>query len=161
MSSEAGAGPNRTTETGEPSALEPGLRVSGRAMVILMILFGVTMTSAISFYWYFHSRPYRPLMYALGQEFPGSNPKIEGGRHKGGPKTLRIAMHSAFDPNDDAKFVPFRDRVLEIIPRHLDLRDFEVLELHTFYLQPQKEAVRRSWVAKVAELSLPPPKTGA
>jgi hypothetical protein len=128
--------------------------VSGRVVVFCMFLLGAAATVTMYVYWEANTRPFRPLTEAVGREFRHSLPKVEGGRGKKGPWTLRISLRVPFAPNaasPDAQRVV--NRVVELARRHADLSQYERFEVHLFEMRPQEEAVRQSFEFAAADVA--------
>lgn len=127
--------------------------IPGYWVVLGMFLMASVGTAIIFVYWEMHTRPFRPLTEAVGREFRHSLPKVEGGRHKQGPVTLRIAMTVPFKP---VKGVEETDavvrRVIELARQHTDVSRFEVLEVYLIQRLPESEAVTESFKYPVTEL---------
>lgn len=146
------------------TGLQTGQEFSGRLTVIVMLLAGVLSTVAIFLYWDQHTRPFRPLRVAIGRTFEKSRPLVEGGRNKGGPPSLRIAMTVLFDPNaDDDRAQAALRKVVELARAHVDLDKYEVLELNLLNFVPEKKTRERSMTVELPatfERSSSDPSTG-
>ncbi|MBA4030644.1 MAG: hypothetical protein C0478_07095 [Planctomyces sp.] len=130
-----------------------GNTVAGQYVVIAMIAFGLSIAVAVTIFWNAQTKPFRALTVALGQEFPKSNPRVEGGLPKKGPAKLRVVIRTFFDPNaESATYEEFKNRVLSTCAAKQDLAPFEQLELHALYFPPQKELVTRSCTIPVEEI---------
>lgn len=119
--------------------------ISGRAVVIGMLLVGLAAVAVMFIYWDLHTRPFRTLTEALGREFEHSLPKVEGGRRKRGPMTLRVSLRVPFTPTelslDEARVV---EQVSQLIRQHVDLRSYERVEVHLFEMRPEHDAVQHA-----------------
>ncbi len=123
--------------------------ISGKWVVLAMFIAGLMGTAVIFVYWEQHTRPFRALTEALGREYRHSTPKIEGGRYKTGPMTLRVSLQLPFRPVREAvETQAVIHRVLEITREQADLRPYEVLELHLIQRVPEKAATREVLVYK-------------
>jgi hypothetical protein len=130
--------------------LKSGQEFSGRLTVIAMLLVGVLSTAAIFIYWDQHTRPFRPLRVAIGRTFERSRPLVEGGRNRGGPPSLRIAMTVLFDPNaDDDQAQETLRKVVELARTHVDLDEYEVLELNLLNFVPEQKTRERSMTVEL------------
>lgn len=131
-----------TPETDVPPPLPPATRISGRVVVIAMFTFGITATAALWTYWTLHTGPFRPLQDALAQEFPGSLPRVDGGQRrlrKGTPKILRVVLRVEFDPiTETGKGQQVLDRVEEVSRRHIDLNEYDVLDVYLYEGIPEQ-----------------------
>lgn len=127
--------------------------IPGHWVVLGMFVMASVATALIFIYWEMHTRPFRPLTEAVGREFRHSLPKVEGGRHKQGPMTLRIAMTVRFKP---VKGVEETEavvrRVVELARQHTDVSRFEVLEVYLIQRLPESEAVTESFKFPTNEL---------
>lgn len=134
-------------------AAPPVRQISGTTVVIAMILAGLAATAVMFVYWDLHTRPFRPLTEAIGRTFKHSLPKVEGGRHKKGPMTLRIAMRVPFSPNDDEPAAQETLRtVCGLIRRHQDLTGYEKVQIHFFQMVPEEAAKSKSFELTPAEV---------
>lgn len=120
-------------------SVRPG--IPGRYVVLGMLATGLLATATIYIYWDLHTRPFRPLTEAIGREWKYSLPKVEGGTHKGGPATLRIAMRVPFPPEEtSAETQRVVNRLVELANAHSDWSRFEVLQVHLLQLAPERIA---------------------
>jgi hypothetical protein len=116
----------------------PGREISGKLVVAGMILMGLTATAVMLIYWDLHTKPFRPLTEAIGRTFKYSLPKVEGGRHKKGPMTLRIAMRVPFPPEVDEQSAQDTLAVVKgLIRQHADLTGYEQVQIHFFHMVPE------------------------
>jgi hypothetical protein len=124
-------------------------RVSGRAVVVGMFIFGIAATSILWMYWKLHTGPFRPFQDALAVEFPGSVPRVEGGQrkmHKGTPRILRVTLRVDFDPEADAeRGVAVLARVENVAARYVDLSEYEVLQAFLYHGVPEKDLRQREF----------------
>jgi hypothetical protein len=124
--------------------------------VFTIFAFAVVVISAMWVYLDRHTAPFRPLRRALATEFQDSAPKVEGGQErmsKNTPVTLRIIMRVEFNPNKDpVQAKEFATRVFNFSREHHDLSKYEVVEVHFFFLDPEKQI--EEWNVNVD------PKTG-
>jgi hypothetical protein len=127
--------------------------IPGHWVVISMFIVGACATALIFIYWEMHTRPFRPLTEAIGREFRHSLPKVEGGRHKQSPLTLRIAMRVPFKP---VKGVEETDtvvqRIIDLAKTHADVNKYEVLEVYLIQRVPEAEAITESFKFPTQEL---------
>ena len=131
----------------EPVTAEPQRhpwQISGKLVVVGMVLTGLLATGAIYTYWDLHTKPFRPLTEAIGRTFKNSLPKVEGGRHKKDPATLRIAMRVPFSPEiDDQAAQNTLRTVCELIRQHQDLAGYERVQIYFFQMVPEETAKSR------------------
>ncbi|QDU38143.1 hypothetical protein Mal4_24660 [Maioricimonas rarisocia] len=125
--------------------------ISGRWVVLGMLLFGILMTGSLAVYWELYTRPFRPAQEAIEATFPGSQPRVVGGRYKshkdGNPEVLRVVTRVDFDPSADEERSRERAAQLyEIVAANVDLDEYAVLEIHLYQLLPEDEL--RRWALK-------------
>lgn len=139
-----------TDETDSPETSD-SRSLRGRTVVLGMLAFGVLMVFAMWLYWEMYTRPFRPLQNAINAEFPGSSPRVVGGRHKShkedSPPLLRIIIRVDFDPETaDEQLLQQRvDRLRVLAGQHLDLTPYEMLEIHLIQRVPEEETRRRTF----------------
>jgi hypothetical protein len=141
------------SESASADAVAKPRELSGTAVVIGLFLLGLVAVVVMFVYWDLHTRPFRPLTEAVGREFQNSLPKVEGGRHKGGPMTLRISLRVPFTPNamsPDAHRVV--NRLVELARQHAPLEQYEVFEVHLVELRPEAEAVQQAFEFPASEV---------
>jgi len=141
---------NTTFPVNGSPAEPPRRRKWGRWVVIGMLLFAVGLTVTNWVYWKLHVAPFLPLQKLLAEEYEGSRPRVEGGQrkiHKGTPTILRVTMKVDFDPTGetgDRKADRFSAEVARFIRENYEpLADYEILELHFYWPQPEQE-IRQS-----------------
>lgn len=137
------------SQASSPAAAAPSHRPrTGPYVIAGMFLFAITVTTGLWTYWNLHTSPYRPLTDALGREFPGSSPRVEGGKHgmhRNTPRVLRIVMRVTFDPHaDDEQFAEQTDAILQLAREHVDMSEYDHCEMHLFQQLPEQEASLRS-----------------
>lgn len=132
-------------------------RVSGTAVVLGMLLLGSVATTVMYVYWDLHTKPFRPLTEAIGRTFKNSLPKVEGGRHKKGPNTLRVALRVPFTPEVDAGRTEETLAVVQdLIRRHQDLAGYDEVQIHLFQMVPEARLKSQRFIYKPDEIhSLP------
>lgn len=129
-------------------------QISGTLVVIGMLLMGVAATTVMFVYWHFHTKPFRPLTEAIGRTYKNSLPKVEGGRHKRGPMTLRVAFRVPFPPETDEAAAQLRLReICELIRKHQDLTGYEHVDIHMFQMVPEEAAKSRHFRLTPEEVS--------
>jgi hypothetical protein len=146
-----------TSATDQRSSGPPEVHyVRGRHVVLGMLGFGVLMVFSLWLYWEMYTRPFRPLQTAINAEFPGSSPRVVGGRHKshrdGSPPLLRIIIRVDFDPKtaDEQVLQQHVNRLHALAEQHLDLSPYEVLEIHLIQRVPEQETRRRKFEVPLA-----------
>ncbi len=132
-----------------------GKTVSGRLVVIVIVLFAIVLTGTIRVYMDKHNAPFRPVQHAIAEAFPGSAPRVEGGQrkiHKHTPGILRIVMKVDFDPNkDDDRVEQIVDRVQQLSAEHLEMSKYRQLDVHLFWPEPEQEIRKRMVSRKLGE----------
>ena len=132
--------------------------IPGKVVVVGMFAFAILLTGTLWIYTRLHNAPFIPLRRALATEYgrPAA-PRVEGGRHRKGPLTLRVVMTVDFDPS--AQDAPSRDRVaaidrriIELARQHVDLAQYEILEINLIQVIPEGNSPRRELKLKVSEL---------
>lgn len=118
--------------------------VSGSRVVLAMFCFAGMVTGVLWYYTYLHRKPFIPLRISLAEVFGRERTiRVEGGRDKQGPVTLRIVMNIDFDPQSDReKIASMRKQVLELAGENLDLTEYEIFEFNLVYLVPESEPLR-------------------
>lgn len=136
-----------------PSPPPRPVEIPGWWVIVAMFAFGLCGTALIYVYWEMHTRPFRPLTEAVGREFRHSLPKVEGGRNKGGPMKLRVAMTVPFKP---VKGIEETEavvrRVVELAKEKADISRFETLEVYLIQRAPEQVAVTAAFEFPVSEL---------
>ena len=139
------------TGTNQPFA---GRRfLTGPRVVAAMFAMGICATGLLYAYWTLHLMPFMPLQEAIVTEFPGSAPRVDGGRrrlHKETPTVLRIVMKSPIDPTaTDANSIDamngLRKRIAELVEAKVDFPGMNFIELHVYKLLQEKEIREKSW----------------
>lgn len=140
------------TTTDRPRVRE----ISGKLVVAGMLLMGLSATAVMFIYWDLHTKPFRPLTEAIGRTFKYSLPNVEGGRHKKGPMTLRIAMRVPFPPEvDEQSAQETLQTVQGLIRKHADLTGYERVQIHFFQMVPEEAAKSRLFELTPADILSP------
>ncbi|HLJ10168.1 MAG TPA: hypothetical protein VKU82_03210 [Planctomycetaceae bacterium] len=127
--------------------------VSGRLVVLCMIGFGILLTGAIWGYAKLELAPFVPLRNALDAEFPDSHPNVKGGRPKGLPPVLRVVMQVDFPPSEtDDRITKIVERVMALAKEHVDLGEYESVEIYFERRIPEKATERLKIERKISEL---------
>jgi len=127
--------------------------LTGPRVVAAMFAMGICATGLLYAYWTLHLMPFMPLQEAIVTEFPGSAPRVDGGRkklHKENPTVLRIVMKSqidptAADPESMEALRILRERIAELVEAKVDFPGIDFLELHVYKLLQEKEIREKSW----------------
>jgi len=127
--------------------------ISGRWLVIGMFAMGITATSLLYVYSSLHLGPFRPLQDAIVAEFPGSAPRVDGGRkrlNEDSPTILRILMKTEIDPDSDSedslrKMNTLRKRIAELVLNKTPLPDIGIIELRVYKLLQEDKTLARSF----------------
>jgi len=151
-------------ETPGPSVRSPHpdeKTIPGHWVVVGMLLFGILMTASLALYWEMYTRPFRPAQEAIAAKFPGSQPRVVGGRYKshkeGNPEVLRVVTRVDFDPSADEDRSRERAATLyEIVSENVDLDVYKVLEIHLYQLLPEDELRKWSLKQPLDEWDTPP-----
>jgi hypothetical protein len=139
-------------------AVKPSRVVSGRRVVIGMFLFGGGLVALMYVYWEFYTRPFRPLQYAIAAEFPKSLPRVIGGRHKShqanSPNILRVVVRVDFNPEEEAASAErerLTSRLAELTAEHVNVFDYDQLEIHLVHRVPEEKTQQWSKVGTPEE----------
>ena len=127
--------------------------VSGRWLVIGMFAMGITATGLLYLYSTLHLGPFKPLQEAIVKEFPGSSPRVDGGKKRmqlDTPTILRILMKSEIDPlskNEEhvRTMMAMRKRIAELVGENVTLPDLAIIELHVYKLVQEDQILKRSY----------------
>lgn len=127
--------------------------ISGRWMVIGMFALGITATGLLYAYSTLHLGPFKPLQEAIVKEFPGSSPRVDGGKKRmqlDTPTILRILMKSEIDPLSDSDesigaMLALRKRVAVLALENVPLPDLAMIELHVYKLVQEEQILKRSY----------------
>ncbi|MEZ5949917.1 MAG: hypothetical protein R3C12_12015 [Planctomycetaceae bacterium] len=122
--------------------------MSGRSLIACMFLFALCVTAGLYTYWNLHTGPFRHLTDTLGQRFPGSSPRVEGGQHglhRETPRVLRIVMRVEFHPlQEESRFQDHVEQVQRIVREQLVIENYDLCEIHLFQQLPEQTHVLRS-----------------
>ena len=138
----------------EPKSIPPVERtISGRWMVIGMFAMGITATSLLYAYSTLHLGPFRPLQDAIVAEFPGSAPRVDGGKKRlddDTPTILRILMKTEIDPLSESEdslqeMSALRTRIAELVLAKSPLPDIGIIELRVYKLIQEDKTLTRSF----------------
>lgn len=116
---------------------------SGTWLVVGMFGFGLALAGGLYAYLVLHTGPFQPLAAALAERYPGSAPRVDGGKRRSdrpGEGVLRIVMRVPFDPGDEARRRAFAREVAAFAARQERPVPFEVIEVHLFRERPGGEA---------------------
>ncbi|MDA1229479.1 MAG: hypothetical protein O2856_01770 [Planctomycetota bacterium] len=131
----------------------PERTISGRWLVVGMFAMGITATSLLYAYSTLHLGPFRSFQDAIVREFPGSSPRVDGGKKRPSqntPTILRILMRSEIDPLADdeesaRKMLALRKRIAELALENVALPDLAFIELHVYKPLQEEEIRKRSY----------------
>lgn len=141
--------------------------VSGRYVVLGLLVLGAAATALLFVYWDQQTKPFRPLREAIGRKFRHSRPNVEGGRPKGrGPWTLRVSMTVDFPPGEETlRATEIFDQVVELAREYHDLKGVDRIEVNLIQFVPQEMAKTRKFTWDAAPRNENPdaekPITGA
>ena len=127
--------------------------ISGRWLVIGMFAMGITATGLLYAYSTLHLGPFKPLQEAIVREFPGSSPRVDGGKKRmqlDTPTILRILMKSKIDPLSESEesivaMKAMRQRIAELALEKVSLPDLAIIELHVYKLVQEDQILKRSF----------------
>jgi len=148
--------PDLATTTTRQAVKKP---VSGRTVVVLMFVLGILATAFLYTYWTLHLTPFMPLQEAIVREFPGSAPRVNGGRrkiHKKTPMILRVAIKSEVDPTSEQPaeqqaMLHLRQRVAAMTRELQPLPGIEQLEVHVYKLLKEDQIRKRAWQLQMTD----------
>ncbi len=127
--------------------------ISGRWLVIGMFAMGITATGLLYAYSTLHLGPFKPLQEAIVREFPGSSPRVDGGKKRmqlDTPTILRILIKSEIDPlsadeHSVREMRALRKRIAELTLEKVPLPDLAIIELHVYKLVQEEQILKRSY----------------
>jgi len=126
---------------------------SGKWVVIALLGFSLLMTGMMWVYWKLQLAPFLPLQEAIVAEYPGTAPRVEGGRHKKSPPILRVVLMVDFTPVEKSEKVQqLLQRIVELSQQHVKLTDYETLEIYLVHPIPERMPERMHVTYKVADL---------
>ncbi len=133
---------------------DAGRAVAGRYVVLSMFLFGIAATGLLFAYWNLHLMPFMPLQKAIVQEFPGSAPRVDGGKrklHRDSAVMLRVVMQVPFDPTEESVAVKselerYMTRLRDLAGQHVQ-EPCQLLEAH-FYFQVKEKEIREQMIRR-------------
>lgn len=137
----------------QATATSASRTISGRWLVIGMFAMGITATGLLYAYSTLHLGPFKPLQEAIVKEFPGSSPRVDGGKKRmqlDTPTILRILMKSEIDPWSESeesvrKMMAVRKRIAELTSENVTLPDLAIIELHIYKLVQEDQILKRSY----------------
>ena len=114
---------------------------------------GITATGLLYAYSTLHLGPFKPLQEAIVKEFPGSSPRVDGGKKRlqlDTPTILRILIKSEIDPlseNEESvrEMLALRKRIAELTLEKVPLPDLAIIELHVYKLVQEEQILKRSY----------------
>ncbi len=130
--------------------------MSGRTVVLAMIVFGILATAILWTYWTIHMTPFMPLQEALEKEFPDSRPHVMGGSvKKNGDSVLRVVLQADFDPRADtasntSKVLSRLERVRVLATELANLSSYRVLAMHLYFPLKEQGISQRTYFRDVA-----------
>lgn len=115
--------------------------VSGRLVILGILVLAVAATAFEWNYMRMHRAPFIPLREAIAESFGrASKVKIEGGRNKRGPMTLRIVIDVPFDPTAESEKLQTLDalqRLEKLAQDNVDLKDYEFIQIYLVQIIPE------------------------
>ncbi|MFN0195486.1 MAG: hypothetical protein ACKVT0_01970, partial [Planctomycetaceae bacterium] len=117
---------------------------TGRNVVLAMFAFAGFLVVSMFVYWHYHTALFRPLQEALVREFPGSKPRVDGGKRKlhveSLPRILRVVMKVDIDPQKSPQEAARRvEKIRELAEQYIEVDTYDELEVHFYNPQPEKE----------------------
>lgn len=115
--------------------------ISGRWVILGILILAVGATAFEWNYTRMYRAPFIPLREAIAESFGReAKVKIDGGRNKRGPMTLRIVIDVPFDPTAETE----QKRTLEALQRlekmavdHVDLKEYEFIQIYLVQIIPE------------------------
>ena len=122
-------------------------------MVIGMFAMGITATGMLYAYSTLHLGPFKPLQEAIVKEFPGSSPRVDGGKKRmqlDTPTILRILMKTEIDLLSEGEesireILALRKRIAELALENVPFPDLAIIELHVYKLMQEEQILKRSY----------------
>lgn len=149
--------------TAQPStaAEPPPKELSGRMVVLGIFAFSIVAVAILWVYSVMHAAPFLDLTRAIGEQFPGSRPKVTGGQrkmHQGTPRILRVVVRGQFTPATteaaaswrelpiDEQEVRLRERAARfaiqvrefVVDNYTALAEYQRLEVHVYWPEPEQ-----------------------
>ncbi|MDA0833537.1 MAG: hypothetical protein O2955_17570 [Planctomycetota bacterium] len=126
---------------------------AGKNVVLAMFLFAGVLVASMFVYWHFHTVKFRPLQEAIASEFPGSKPRVDGGKRKlhveSLPRVLRVVMKIDFNVEESPDKADRQlEQVRNLAEKYVEVDTYDELELHLYQAPPEREI--KQW-----ELTLP------
>ena len=126
-------------------------RNAGSWTVVAMFGFATLMIAILFLYWELYTKPFRPLQYAIAEQFPDSSPKVIGGQHKShkddNPVILRLVVNipeKEFDPTENEEASNKRAMELTRLAfEHHDVTQYEQIDV--VLLQRISDGSRERW----------------
>lgn len=155
-----------------PAAPQPRNR-AGRWLVLSMFVMGLTATGLLRLYWNMHLEPFMPLQKAIETEFPGTAPRVDGGRrrlNRDTPMILRVVIKVPFDPtatektpivvippagvmpstdppqlvDAQAEKLRYSEKIRDLAAESVKSPSFDVLEVHFYHLVREQQVLQTS-----------------
>lgn len=152
-----------TVDDPDEPPIAPPREISGKVVVIAVLVFSVLMTGSLFVYWELYTRPFRPLQDAIAARFPESNPRVIGGRHKShqadSPLVLRIVLRTLLDPRDNESAMRHQaNELMALLQQHTQVSQYDLIEIHLMHRRP--EAFIITWSLKAPPAVFPIPEQG-
>lgn len=143
--------------------------ISGRWVILGILTLAIAATAFEWNYMRLHRAPFVPLRAAIADSFGRTaKVKIDGGRHKRGPMTLRIVIDVPFDPtaeSEKTQALEFLQRLEKLAVEHVNLNEYEFLQIYLVQIIPEGTPKRLEHRRPVTDtlagksIELPMPKT--
>lgn len=136
-----------------------GTTNSGKWVILAVLLFAIACTSFEWVYMKMHRAPFIPLREAVTETFGRkAQVKVEGGRNKRGPMTLRVVIDVPFDPlskkpEEEQKTRETIGTLEDLIRKHVaDLKDYEVLQIYLVQIVPEGTPLRKEYTRAIKDV---------
>ncbi len=115
--------------------------ISGRWVILAILILAVCATAFEWNYTRMYRAPFIPLREAIAESFGrAAKVKIDGGRNKRGPMTLRIVIDVPFDPtaeSEQQQSIEALQRLEKLSVDHLDLKEYEFIQIYLVQIIPE------------------------
>jgi len=155
---------NSSSENSPPEIYPPSDDtggISGRWVILGILLLAVAATAFEWNYMRLHRAPFIPLREAIAESFGRtSKVKIDGGRNKRGPMTLRIVIDVPFDPtaeSEKAQSLEFLQRLEKLAVENVNLNEYEFIQIYLVLNVPEGTPKRLEHRRPVADLTAAKP----
>lgn len=131
--------------------------ISGRWVILGILVLAVAATAFEWNYMRMHRAPFIPLREAIAESFGRtSKVKIDGGRNKRGPMTLRIVIDVPFDPTSTTEKPQTLDalqRLEKLAQDNVELKDYEFIQIYLVQIVPEGTPKRLEHRRPISDLT--------